>query len=100
MTGVFINVLFDSGLRAPAAPGSIIAILAQTASDSYVGVILSVIGATAVSFAVASLLLKTDKTSNDDDLAAATEKMEGMKGKKSLASSALAGSAAAGRRSR
>lgn len=94
MTGVFINVLFDTGLRAPAAPGSIIAILAQTAGGSYVGVILSVIGATAVSFAVASVLLKTDKSSGDDDLAAATEKMEGMKGKKSLASAALSGSGA------
>lgn len=93
MTGVFINVLFHSGLRAPAAPGSIIAILAQTASDSYVGVILSVIGAAAVSFVVAGLLLKTDKNT-DDDLAAATAKMEGMKGKKSIASSALAGDAA------
>ena len=32
MTGVATNVLFNSGLRAPAAPGSIIAVLAQTAT--------------------------------------------------------------------
>ena len=37
MTGVATNVLFQSGLRAPASPGSIIAVLIQTASDSYVG---------------------------------------------------------------
>ena len=43
MTGVLTNVIFGSGLRAPAAPGSIIAVLLQTASDSYIGVILSVI---------------------------------------------------------
>ena len=30
MTQVFINVSFDSGLRAPAAPGSVIAVYAQT----------------------------------------------------------------------
>ena len=65
MTGIFINVLFGSGLRAPAAPGSIIAVLAQTASDSYLGVILSVIGAAGVSFLVASLLLKTDRANDE-----------------------------------
>lgn len=31
MTGVFVNVLFDTGLRAPASPGSIFAVLIQTA---------------------------------------------------------------------
>ena len=30
MTQIFINVVFDSGLRAPAAPGSIFAVYAQT----------------------------------------------------------------------
>jgi PTS system mannitol-specific IIC component len=91
MTGIFINVLFGSGLRAPAAPGSIIAVLAQTASDSYVGVILSVIGAAGVSFLVASLLLKTDRADDAQDLAAATAEMEAMKGKPSAVAAALAG---------
>lgn len=89
MTGIFINVLFGSGLRAPAAPGSIIAVLAQTASDSYLGVCLSVIGAAGVSFLVASLLLKTDRAADDQDLAAATAEMEAMKGKPSAAAAAL-----------
>ena len=96
MTGIFINVLFGSGLRAPAAPGSIIAVLAQTATGSYAGVILSVVGAAAVSFAVASLLLKTDRSDDGGDLAAATADMEALKGKKSSVSSALVGSAESG----
>ena len=91
MTGVFINVLFGSGLRAPAAPGSIIAIYAQTASGSFLGVTLSVFGAAAVSFVVAALLLKTDKAVEEPDLAAATASMESMKGKKSSVASALVG---------
>lgn len=91
MTGVFINVLFGSGLRAPAAPGSIIAIYAQTASGSFLGVTLAVLGATAVSFAVASLLLKTDRAAEVPDLAAATAEMEALKGKKSSVASTLVG---------
>ena len=96
MTGVFINVLFGSGLRAPAAPGSIIAIYAQTASGSFLGVTLSVLGATAVSFAVAAFLLKTDKAVDEPDLAAATASMESMKGKKSSVASALVGTGSSG----
>ncbi|GAA2542606.1 PTS mannitol transporter subunit IICBA [Mycolicibacterium diernhoferi] len=94
MTGVFINVLFGSGLRAPAAPGSIIAIYAQTASGSFLGVTLSVLGATAMSFTVAAFLLKTDKATDEPDLAAATASMESMKGKKSSVSTALVGAGA------
>lgn len=61
MTGVFTNVIFQSGLRAPASPGSIFAILLQTASDSYVGVILSVVFSAAVSFLVASVILRASR---------------------------------------
>ena len=91
MTGVAINVAFDVGLRAPAAPGSIFAVYAQTAKGSYVGVTLGVFGAAAVSFAVASVLLKMEKpeAEGDDDLAAATARMEANKGKKSSVASAL-----------
>lgn len=91
MTGVFINVLFGSGLRAPAAPGSIIAVYAQTASGSFLGVTLSVFGAAAVSFVVAAFLLKTDKAADEGDLSAATASMESMKGKKSSVSGLLTG---------
>ena len=43
MTGVATNLLFDSGLRAPAAPGSIIAVWLQAPASSLVGVTLSVV---------------------------------------------------------
>lgn len=93
MTGVFINVVFQSGLRAPAAPGSIIAVYAQTATGSYIGVTLSVIGAAGVTFLVAALLLKTDRVTGEPDLTQATAAMEAMKGKRSIASTALVGAA-------
>ena len=67
MTGVTTNMLMDSGLRAPAAPGSIIAIFAQTASDSYLGVALSVILSAAVTFFVSMIILRA---SRKKDLAA------------------------------
>src|SRR5690606_26847474 len=75
MTGVATNVLFDSGLRAPAAPGSIFAVLIQTANDSYLGVILSVVLSAAVSFIVAAVILrasrKKDLANGGGDLSAA-----------------------------
>jgi PTS system mannitol-specific IIC component len=95
MTGIATMAITGSGLVAPAAPGSIIAVLAQTSRDSYLGVILAVVLATTVSFLVASVILKTTKHSDEaDDLSAATSKMEGMKGKKSSVSSALTGAGA------
>lgn len=90
MTGVFVNVVFDVGLRAPAAPGSVFAVYAQTASDSYVGVTLSMLAAAGVTFLVAALLLRGDNDGGAD-LAGATASMEAMKGKRSIASAALAG---------
>ena len=93
MTQIFINVLFSTGLRAPAAPGSIFAVYAQTASGDYLGVTLSVVGGIAASFLVAAFLLKTDKGDWDEgDLEVATQSMVAMKGKDSLASSVVSGS--------
>ena len=43
MVGIGTLAVFDAGLRAPAAPGSIIAVLAQTPGGNFVGVILSVV---------------------------------------------------------
>lgn len=78
VTGVFINVVFHSGLRAPAAPGSIISIYAQTASGSYLGVTLSVIGSATVSFAVGSVILKTDRAAEEPILAAAATQIQAL----------------------
>lgn len=96
MTGVATNLVFDSGLRAPAAPGSIIAVWLQSPAGSIVGVTLSVVLAAAVSFLVAAFLLKTDRSDDEGDLSGATASMEAMKGRKSIASTALAGSAHTG----
>jgi PTS system mannitol-specific IIC component len=96
MTGIATLAITGSGLVAPAAPGSILAVLAQTSRDSYVGVILAVLLATTVSFLVASVILKTTKHSDETDLNDATSKMEAMKGKKSSVSSVLTGAGAGG----
>ncbi|MFJ5699740.1 PTS mannitol transporter subunit IICBA [Arthrobacter sp. NPDC093139] len=100
MTGIATLAITNSGLVAPAAPGSIIAVIAQTSRDSYVGVILSVLLAAIVSFLIASVILKSSKTpvgdTEEDTLSAATSKMEAMKGKKSSVSSALTGAGAGG----
>ncbi|PYG00446.1 PTS system D-mannitol-specific IIA component, Fru family /PTS system D-mannitol-specific IIB component, Fru family /PTS system D-mannitol-specific IIC component, Fru family [Georgenia satyanarayanai] len=90
MTGVATNLVFGSGLRAPAAPGSIIAVLIQSPVGSLVGVILSVVLSALVTFLVAAVLLRTGKD-DDADLAGATERMEEMKGKRSSVAGALTG---------
>ena len=96
MAGIATNVAFGSGLRSPASPGSIIAVWAAVPPSSFIGVTASVIVAAGVSFAVASFLLKIDRSEDDGDLAGATAGMEAMKGKKSSISSALTGAGTAG----
>jgi PTS system mannitol-specific IIC component len=95
MTGIATLAITNSGLVAPSAPGSIFAVLAQTSRDSYIGVILAVLLATAVSFLVASVILKTTKHSDEVDLNDAASRMEQMKGKKSSVASTLTGAGAA-----
>ena len=91
MTGIFTLVVTGAGLRSPAAPGSIIAVYASAARDSYVGVTLSVLFATTVSFLIGSVILKASKAPAEDDLGEATHRMEALKGKKSSVSAALIG---------
>lgn len=90
MVGILTLTLFDAGLRAPAAPGSILAVLAQTPGNSFVGVVLSVTLAALTSFVVASILLRTG-AQHEHDLAAATASMEAMKGGRSTVSGVLTG---------
>ncbi len=61
-TGVLTNLIFGSGLRAPASPGSIFAVLLQTANDSYLGVILSVVLSATVSFLVAGVIIRATRS--------------------------------------
>jgi PTS system mannitol-specific IIC component len=93
MTGVFVNVAFGVGLRAPAAPGSILAVYAQTAPDSFLGVTISWIAAAAVTLVLGAILLRLGKD-RDDDLVGATAEMEALKGKKSSVGSLLVGAPA------
>ncbi len=96
MTGVLVNVLFNGGLRAPAAPGSIIAIYTSSTPQGFVGVTLSWIAATAVAFVVGAFLLKISPDRGEGgDLGKATAEMEALKGKKSAVSATLAGAGAA-----
>ncbi|WP_040205725.1 PTS mannitol transporter subunit IICB [Neobacillus jeddahensis] len=90
VSGVFTFNLLDAGLVAAPSPGSIFALLAMTPKGGYFAVLAGVVVATAVSFAIAALILKTSKaTEEEEDLSSATAKMEEMKGKKSSVSSVL-----------
>lgn len=60
-TGVLTNVIFGSGLRNPASPGSIIAVLGAAPPGSILGVLCSVIFSAAVSFLVASVIIRASR---------------------------------------
>lgn len=102
-TGVLTNVIFGSGLVAPASPGSIFAILIMTAPGSHIGVILSVILSAAVTFAIAAAILLASRkkdlaaeASGANSFADAVAQTEANKGKKSDALSGLATKAGGG----
>lgn len=102
MTGVATNLLLDGGLRAPASPGSIFAILLQTASDSYVAVILSVILSATVTFLIASVILRASRKrdlealeAKGDAFSSAVDQNSANKGRESDVSRLLGTDAAA-----
>jgi mannitol PTS system EIICBA or EIICB component len=102
MTGIATNQVMGTGLRAPAAPGSIFAVLAQTPRGNYIGVILSVILSAAVTFFICAVILRASRKTDlaaageSDALAAAIARTEANKGKKSALLEGLeAGSATA-----
>ena len=78
VTGTFLFTLLGGGLKAAASPGSIIAILIVSAKDAYLGNIIGVLGAAIVSFLIAAVILKNDK-STVDDLADKQAQMQAMK---------------------
>jgi PTS system mannitol-specific IIC component len=84
-TGVATNWAFGSGLRAPASPGSIFAVLLQTPADSYIGVILSVVLSATVSFLIAGVIVRATRKSDLEaeglDLASAKVKSASNKGR-------------------
>ncbi|MBL1070953.1 PTS mannitol transporter subunit IICBA [Lactobacillus kitasatonis] len=78
VTGTFLFTLLGGGLKAAASPGSIIAILIVSAKDAYLGNIIGVLGAAIVSFLIAAVIIKNDK-STGDDLADKQAQMQAMK---------------------
>ncbi|MEH8158915.1 PTS mannitol transporter subunit IICBA [Aeromonas veronii] len=81
MTGVFTLTLFNAGLVSPASPGSIFAVLLMTPKASLIGVALSIISATLVSFLVAAVFVRAQQPEADeaDALGEATRKMKALK---------------------
>lgn len=101
MTGVTTNMLLGGALRAPAAPGSILAVIAQIAPGAYFAVLLSVVLSAAVTFVLSWLILRSTRkrdleaeAAGADTFGAAISQTEANKGK---SSEALAGLRAAGR---
>jgi PTS system mannitol-specific IIC component len=97
-TGVLTNVIFGSGLVAPASPGSIFAVLIQTAPGSHLGVILSVLLSAAVTFLVCAAFLLANRkrdlaadATGADGFSAAVAQTQANKGKSSAALSGLVG---------
>lgn len=76
-SGVLIFSLFDVGLTGPSSPGSIISILMMCERHCYVGLILGVAVATAVSFAISLPILKF--AGKDTSFEEATAQKDSMK---------------------
>ncbi|KRL41012.1 PTS mannitol transporter subunit IICBA [Liquorilactobacillus nagelii] len=78
VSGTFTFSLLGTGLKAAASPGSIIAVLLMTPKGNYLQILTGVAVAAVVSFVIASLILKADKSATGD-LSANQAKMEQMK---------------------
>ncbi|GAB7387487.1 PTS mannitol transporter subunit IICB [Bacillaceae bacterium] len=98
VSAVFTFTLFQAGLVAVPSPGSIFALLAMTPKGNYPGVLAGVLVGAAVSFLVASFILKrsTGEGEEEADLRKAAAKMEEWKGRKSAVAEALVGGLAKG----
>ena len=90
MTGVFTLSVLGGGLVSPASPGSILAVLAMTPKGAYFANIAAIFAAMAVSFIVSAILLKTSKVKEEDDIEAATRRMQDMKAESKGAATPLA----------
>jgi PTS system mannitol-specific IIC component len=81
VSGTFTFQMLDAGLVASPSPGSIFAYFAMTPKGGYLPMLAGVIVATVVSFLLASLLLKSVKKNDEEemDLEEATAKVKDMK---------------------
>ncbi|MDQ3238410.1 MAG: hypothetical protein M3Q54_12870, partial [Actinomycetota bacterium] len=93
-SGLFTATIFQVGLVSTPSPGSIFAILALTPRGNFIGVFADVIVATAVSFLVASVIIRRssadDEAADEESLTMAAGQMEALKGSKSSVTGTLA----------
>lgn len=88
ITGVATYQATGFGFKSPASPGSFIVYCINAPRGEFLHMLLGVVLATLVSFAVSAIILKFTKEPKQD-LEAATAQMEATKGKKSSVSSKL-----------
>ncbi len=93
MTGVFTLTVLNGGLVSPASPGSILAVLAMTPKGAYFANISAIVLAFLVSFVVSSILLKSSKVKDEDDLEEATRRVQAMKAQSKGGAPVVAGAA-------
>ncbi len=79
MTGMYTLILLHGGLVSAASPGSVIAVLAMTPKGAYFANITAIVIAFITTFIVSSVLLKASRINEDDDIEAATRRMQDMK---------------------
>ncbi|ETY75566.1 PTS mannitol transferase subunit IIB [Lactiplantibacillus fabifermentans T30PCM01] len=81
VTGTATFSLLNVGLKSTPSPGSIIMlfVMSPRSLSNYIGLIVGVTLATLASFIVAAIVLKRDKSTATDDLAAAQGQMSAMK---------------------
>ena len=79
VTGAALFSLFGCGLVATASPGSFFSILAVAPKSDYIPILIGIFASAAVSFVIASLILKMSKDDEEDALESAIEKKDEMK---------------------
>jgi len=92
MSGVATNAIFGTGLRAPAAPGSIIAVMLQSPPSDMLGIGAAVLISAIVTFVVAAIILRASRRRDleaGDKFAQAVRQTQANKGKESGALSGL-----------
>lgn len=94
ITGTTIFTLFNVGLVGVSSPGSIITIMIMAAGTDRLFILLGIFAAAAVSFAIASVILRaskeTDIETENANMRAAASQMETLKGKRSRVHSVFA----------
>lgn len=88
VAGTLTFQTLGAGLVAVPSPGSIFALIAMAPKGGLISVLAGVVVAAAVSFFIASALLKMGGQAEEEDLDQATAKMQELKGKKVQAVSA------------